>query len=244
MNLQEMETSLNCSIQNQLDLNFDFCLENNLIDLSDIQICNSELDLTNEICLNVTTASISDLIESTANFDELLQTDFSQFVFNAKNFDEVSSGSSNEASQISQLANDIDEFQKVNQLDNFSNVNASNSIFEVNSLSCIQLDNLKAPIYDDGDASLDSLTGSENSSHGRRRTKFSCGKVEKKESNKAAAIRYRSKKVNEKNQLFVECDLYTKKNVTLKQRIDELQTEISFIKSLLVEALIKRNTSS
>ena len=69
-------------------------------------------------------------------------------------------------------------------------------------------------------------------------------RVDKKESNKAAAIRYRTKKTKERDDLFKECDLYAKKNGELKKRIDDLQTEISFIKSLLVEALIKKNKNA
>lgn len=68
-------------------------------------------------------------------------------------------------------------------------------------------------------------------------------KVTKKESNKAAAIRYRTKKLKEKEQLFVECELYSNKNNELRSKIDDLQTRISCIKSLLVEALIKKNSN-
>lgn len=68
-------------------------------------------------------------------------------------------------------------------------------------------------------------------------------KVSKKESNKAAAIRYRTKKLKEKEQLFAECELYSKKNNELRSKIDDLQTRISCIKSLLVEALIKKNSN-
>jgi hypothetical protein len=64
------------------------------------------------------------------------------------------------------------------------------------------------------------------------------GKVNKKESNRAAAIRYRSKKLKERDQLFVECEAYAKRNAEMKKKIDDTLTEISFIKSLLVEALV------
>jgi hypothetical protein len=67
------------------------------------------------------------------------------------------------------------------------------------------------------------------------------GSVDKKESNKAAANRYRSKKVHERNQLFLECSLYAEKNAKLRQRKNDLEMEIGFIKSLLVDALIKKN---
>lgn len=81
------------------------------------------------------------------------------------------------------------------------------------------------------------------STDGIKRVK-SRARVDKKESNKAAAIRYRTKKLKEKDELFRECELYAKKNGELKKKIDDLQTEISFIKSLLVEALIKKNKSA
>lgn len=67
-------------------------------------------------------------------------------------------------------------------------------------------------------------------------------KVDKKESNKAAASRYRSKKSKEKDQLFAECNLYEEKNNQLKEKISDLETEINSIKNLLVQALlIKEN---
>lgn len=65
-------------------------------------------------------------------------------------------------------------------------------------------------------------------------------RVDKRESNKAAATRYRNKKLKEREDLFTECDEYAKKNADLKSKIDDIQTEISFIKSLLVEALISK----
>lgn len=65
--------------------------------------------------------------------------------------------------------------------------------------------------------------------------------VKKRESNKQAAIRYRNKKLREKDQLFAECDELAKRNVYLKKRIDDVKTQIGFIKGLLVEALIAKN---
>lgn len=66
-------------------------------------------------------------------------------------------------------------------------------------------------------------------------------RVDKKESNRNAAIRYRNKKVKERDDLFAECEQYAKKNADMKKKIDDTLTEISFIKSLLVEALISIN---
>jgi hypothetical protein len=68
--------------------------------------------------------------------------------------------------------------------------------------------------------------------------------IDKKESNKAAAIKYRTKKTKERDDLFAECDMYMARNAELKKKIDECQTEISLVKSLLVEALIAKNSSS
>jgi hypothetical protein len=67
------------------------------------------------------------------------------------------------------------------------------------------------------------------------------GQVNKKESNRAAAIRYRNKKLKEREELFAECELYAKKNADMRKKIDDTLTEISFIKSLLVEALVTIN---
>lgn len=68
--------------------------------------------------------------------------------------------------------------------------------------------------------------------------------IDKKESNKAAAERYRFKKLREKEMLFGECELFAKKNADLKRKISDIQSEISFIKSLLVEALIAKTSAS
>lgn len=65
--------------------------------------------------------------------------------------------------------------------------------------------------------------------------------IDKKESNKVAAIKYRTKKLRERQTLFTECEEYEKRNAELKKKIDDTQTEISFIKSLLVEVLIAKN---
>ncbi len=77
----------------------------------------------------------------------------------------------------------------------------------------------------------------------KKKSETKLTKVNKKESNKAAAIRYRTKKLKEKEQLFAECQLYANKNNELRKNIDDLQTRISCIKSLLVEALIKKNSN-
>lgn len=73
--------------------------------------------------------------------------------------------------------------------------------------------------------------------------KVKTGRVSKKESNRAAALRYREKKQREREQLFIECEMYAKKNAEMRKKIDDTMTEISFIKSLLVEALVARKSS-
>jgi hypothetical protein len=64
--------------------------------------------------------------------------------------------------------------------------------------------------------------------------------TDKRESNKQAALRYRNKKLKERDELFNECERYAVKNDLMKKKIDDIQTEISFIKSLLVDALIAK----
>ena len=70
------------------------------------------------------------------------------------------------------------------------------------------------------------------------------GKVDKKESNKAAAVRYRCKKALEKDRLFAECELYDKKNAEMRVKISDLESEIDFIKSLLVQAFLAKNSNA
>jgi len=66
--------------------------------------------------------------------------------------------------------------------------------------------------------------------------------VEKRESNKAAASRYRSKKSKERNDLFQQTEIYEKKNIELKEKIQDVEAEINSIRSLLIQALlIKEN---
>ena len=76
---------------------------------------------------------------------------------------------------------------------------------------------------------------------GRVKTSDSC--VNKRESNKAAANRYRLKKLKERDELFNECETYELKNIELKRKIDDVQTEINCIKNLLVEALLTKKNS-
>lgn len=66
----------------------------------------------------------------------------------------------------------------------------------------------------------------------------------KKRSNKEAALRYRQKKLKQKEQLFCERDEYERENQVLKKKIDDIQVEINFVKNILVEMLLKKNLLS
>jgi len=69
----------------------------------------------------------------------------------------------------------------------------------------------------------------------------SASPVHKKEANKRAAIRYRSKKQKEKDELFAECEQYAQMNAKLRSDIEDVEGEIGLIKNLLVQALIAKN---
>jgi hypothetical protein len=66
-------------------------------------------------------------------------------------------------------------------------------------------------------------------------------RVDKKQSNKEAAIRYRQKKMKEKYDLFKTRDGLKSENEDLKKKIEDIQLEISFVKNILVEMLLKKN---
>lgn len=95
--------------------------------------------------------------------------------------------------------------------------------------------------YDDEDDSSSRHSMETPSDRGLKRTRART--IDKKQSNKVAAVKYRNKKLKERDELFAECDKYASRNAQLRKMIEETQTEISFIKSLLVEALIARNKS-
>lgn len=92
--------------------------------------------------------------------------------------------------------------------------------------------------YDDEDDSSSRHSLGTPSGGGLKRTRART--IDKKQSNKVAAVKYRNKKLKERDELFAECDKYASRNAQLRKMIEETQTEISFIKSLLVEALIAR----
>jgi len=78
----------------------------------------------------------------------------------------------------------------------------------------------------------------------RRKTKLSVlsGRVEKstKERNKEATQRYRSKKLEERAKLFAEVDHYENLNKELRAKIEDIQSEVNLIKSLLVQVYLRR----
>jgi len=107
--------------------------------------------------------------------------------------------------------------------------------------------------YESSTGSVSSSSESESAKQGgkRRRVEDQAmkrvnrgGKVDKKESNKAAAVRYRCKMALEKDRLFAECELYEKKNSEIKSKIVDLEIEIDFIKNLLVQAFLTKNPNA
>lgn len=74
----------------------------------------------------------------------------------------------------------------------------------------------------------------------RKRTKLENFDGIKKESNKDAATRYRMKKISEKDQLFETRLFLEKQNDDVKKRIDHVQTEINYLKNLLVQMLLTK----
>ena len=70
------------------------------------------------------------------------------------------------------------------------------------------------------------------------------GRIDKLESNRAAAIRYRAKKLKEKESLFTELEFFANKNAATRASIDDLQAQINCIKSVLVDALIKKKINA
>jgi hypothetical protein len=83
-----------------------------------------------------------------------------------------------------------------------------------------------------------------NGSAKRRRTSTKGESGNKKDSNRSAAKKYREKKQLEKDELFKKRDVLAKRNVEMRKSIEDIQLEISYIKSLLVEALIAKNNTS
>lgn len=65
-----------------------------------------------------------------------------------------------------------------------------------------------------------------------------------KKTNKQAALRYRLKKVNEKDKLFEAKDYLEKQNDNIKREIDHVKTEIDHLKTLIVQILMLKGIMS
>lgn len=63
----------------------------------------------------------------------------------------------------------------------------------------------------------------------------------KKESNKEAATRYRLKKISEKDKLFETRSNLERENDSVKRRIESVQTEINYLKNILVQMILTKS---
>lgn len=128
--------------------------------------------------------------------------------------------------------NDSDLFSFINEIDlsDFDNSNLAAS--PVTSESFYTESN-----YDSFSATSSPSTNSEDSEQEIHMVKTK-RRVDKRESNKAAACRYRSKKSQEKNELFAECEREARKNRELSEKINDIQAEITSIRNLLLQALL------
>ena len=59
-------------------------------------------------------------------------------------------------------------------------------------------------------------------------------------SNKLAAQKYRNKKIQKREQLVADCEHYEKLNKDLRKKIDDIQTEVNLIKTLLVQVYLAK----
>lgn len=58
--------------------------------------------------------------------------------------------------------------------------------------------------------------------------------------NKLAAQKYRSKKIQLRDQLFADCEHYEKLNKELRTKIEDVQSEVNLIKTLLVQVYLAK----
>lgn len=114
--------------------------------------------------------------------------------------------------------------------DNDLSSTADNSNFDTSSCSSIPMDF----------SSFSVSSKTKKSMQQQKRLQRSI--LEKKEANKAATVRYRSKKVKERDELFAQVSEYSKKNLELKNRIENLQSEIGCIKNLIIQIYVKKNS--
>lgn len=73
-----------------------------------------------------------------------------------------------------------------------------------------------------------------------RKTKLAVSSGRIKQKNKEATQRYRSKKLQERAKLFAEVDRYEKLNKELRAKIEDIQSEVNLIKSLLVQVYLAK----
>ena len=141
---------------------------------------------------------------------------------------------------------DSDNESELNQSDNnllTSNPNSTNNSSNENSIDFSNEDSNSDYIYynnnDDDDFLNDEYDGNERKQR-RMSTDTSSEDPLKKESNKEAATRYRLKKLSEKDKLFETRVKLEKDNDHVKKRIELVQTEISYLKNLLVQMLLTK----
>jgi len=170
-------------------------------------------------------------------------SDMSDFIANQSYNDLLNPMDTPTLSECSTALNDLDFVDQLIILDGQDPILDFDLIDEL----CNQSNENSNSSFDFSDESLSvmpSISDSPSSNSPHKRLKTSSGSIgkNKKESNKAAANRYRSKKQKEKDDLFTECQLYELKNVDLKKEIEDVQSEINCIKNLLVEALITKSS--
>jgi len=95
---------------------------------------------------------------------------------------------------------------------------------------------------EDDDFNNDSDTFSIKEIQAAKRSRNSRSEIEapKKESNKEAASRYRTKKLSEKDSLFETKQHLEKQNDDVKKKIDHVQTEINYLKNIIVQMLMTK----
>lgn len=69
-------------------------------------------------------------------------------------------------------------------------------------------------------------------------------KERKKVQNKNAALKYRQKKRNEENDMYTECDQLEERNKQLKDKVESMSREIQYLKDLMAEVLVARQSKS
>lgn len=103
-------------------------------------------------------------------------------------------------------------------------------------------DELYDNLYDEDSCSLFSFDSKMDYKMGSMRKRVDSKEFDpiKKESNKEAATRYRIKKSNERDSLFQTKMNLEKDNDKIRQRIELVQIEISYLKNMLVQTLLNK----